>query len=155
MPRPILKKQIQTEQKADWLSASKSKTKMDSFKLDRILRKKRSKEYMEAIMKLDTGGLDLANDVTSIVVKEFEEAADFAVDILLGYVAKCNLGFPYEVHTLDIGLRIIQHYKLGDPLPNGMEKARGIAVRGGYAFIEVYADCCRTISDDGTVSVIK
>ena len=26
---------------------------------------------------------------------------------------------------------------------------------GGYAFIEVYADCCRAVSENGTVSVIS
>ena len=75
-------------------------------------------------------------------------------DILLGVVAKCYLGDAYEVHSLDCTGKIIQHFKKGEPLLHGMEKARGIAIRGGYAFIEVYAECCRAVSEDGTVSVI-
>jgi hypothetical protein len=39
-------------------------------------------------------------------------------------------------------------------MPGGLEKARGIAMRGGYEFIEVYADCCRCVSSNGSVSVI-
>ena len=60
----------------------------------------------------------------------------------------------WEIHTLDIMGEIIEHYKVGEMLPNGLEKARNVAMRGGYDFIEVYVDCCRAISSDGTVSVI-
>ena len=75
---------------------------------------------------------------------------------LLGHVAACYLGAPYEVHVLDMaGGGIIEHYKAGHPLPGGLEKARNIAMRGGYAFIEVYVDCCRAIKDDGSVAVIS
>ncbi len=62
-----------------------------------------------------------------------------------------------ELERIDINVgtgKIIQHFKKGEPLLHGMEKARGIAIRGGYAFIEVYAECCRAVSEDGTVSVI-
>lgn len=49
---------------------------------------------------------------------------------------------------------IIEHYKSGQTMPGELEKARSIAMRGGYAFIEVYVDCCRAISSTGVVSVI-
>lgn len=49
---------------------------------------------------------------------------------------------------------IINHYQSGHALPNGMEKARVLAMRGGYDCIEVYTDCCRAISSNGAVSVI-
>ena len=75
--------------------------------------------------------------------------------IMLGIVSICHLGEPYEVHTLDITGQIIEHYKRGQVLPGGLEKARSIAMRGGYDFIEVYTDCCRAISASGTVSVIS
>ena len=70
------------------------------------------------------------------------------------WMAVCYLGKPYEVHTLDVTGGIIEHYQTGQILPNGMEKARSIALRGGYEFIEVYTDCCRAISSNGKVSVI-
>lgn len=55
---------------------------------------------------------------------------------------------------LDAAGQIIEHYKQGEPLPGGLEKARGIAMHGGYEFIEVYSNCCRAISANGSVSVI-
>ena len=127
------------------------------MKLNRLLRKSRSKEYMEAIHSLDAGGhihnQKKVNDIISTIKGEFPEVE--LTGILLGYVAICYLGKPYEVHTLDITGGIIEHYKAGHTLPNGLEKARSIAMRGGYEFIEVYADCCRAISSNGSVSVIS
>lgn len=156
MPRPILKP-AKTETHSDRLSAVKQGREIDSMKLDRLLRAPRSKEYMEAIQKLDVGAgmhnLEIAEKAAEAVNKEFQEPA--VLDILLGFIAKCYLGFPYEVHTLDLSGRIITHFKAGEALPSGMDKARGIAIRGGYAFIEVYTDCCRAVSEDGSVSVIK
>ena len=75
-------------------------------------------------------------------------------EILLGIVAVCYLGKPYEVHTLDLNGGIIQHYRAGESLPGALDKARSLAIRGGYEYIEVYADCCRAISSNGSVSVI-
>lgn len=50
---------------------------------------------------------------------------------------------------------IIEHYKSGQNLPGGLEKARSIVLRGGYDFIEVYVECCRAISSNSSVSVIS
>lgn len=129
---------------------------MDMMKIDRLLRKPRSKEYMEAIHKLDAGGhvhnQSKVNSIINTIKHEFPEVE--LGGILLGYVAICYLGKPYEVHTLDLSGAIIEHYKSGQTLPNGLEKARSIAMRGGYDFIEVYVNCCRAISSDGSVSVI-
>lgn len=130
---------------------------MDKMKMDKLLRKSRSKEYMEALHKLDAGGhvhnQNKVNEIINTIRSEFPEVE--LAGVLLGYVAICYLGKPYEVHTLDITGGIIEHYKAGQPLPNGLEKARSIAMRGGYDFIEVYIDCCRAISANGTVSVIS
>lgn len=129
---------------------------MDKMKLDRLLRKPRSKRYMETLHKLDAGGhthnQNKVNEIIDVIRNEFPEVEISGV--LLGYVSICYLGKPYEVHTLDVTGGIIEHYKTGQTLPNGLEKARGIAMRGGYDFIEVYVDCCRAISASGTVSVI-
>ncbi|EHI79099.1 hypothetical protein HMPREF9093_00641, partial [Fusobacterium sp. oral taxon 370 str. F0437] len=51
-------------------------------------------------------------------------------------------------------LSIVEHYKQGQTLPNGMEKARTLAARDMYEYIEVYTDHCCAISSDGTVSII-
>lgn len=130
---------------------------MDKMKMDKLLRKSRSKGYMEALHKLDAGGhvhnQNKVNEILNTIRSEFPEIE--LAGVLLGYVAICYLGKPYEVHTLDIAGGIIEHYKAGQPLPNGLEKARSIAMRGGYDFIEVYIDCCRAVSANGTVSVIS
>lgn len=165
MPRPMLKtpQQAQT-QTANVLSATTSNQEqkqqaqqLDKMKLDRILRKTRSKEYMNAIHKLDAGGHvhneHKVNEIINTIRDEFPEVE--IAGILLGFVSVCYLGAPYEVHTLDITGGIIEHYQAGHPLKGGLEKARGIAMRGGYDVIEVYVDCCRAISSNGAVSVIN
>ena len=129
---------------------------MDKMKLDRLLRKTRSKEYMEALHKLDAGGhvhnQQKVNEIIDTIKNEFPEVEISGV--LLGFVSICYLGNPYEVHTLDMTGQIIEHYKSGQILPGGLEKARSIALRGGYDFIEVYVDCCRCVSATGAVSVV-
>lgn len=130
---------------------------LDKMKLDRLLRKPRSKQYMDALHRLDAGGhthnQNKVNEIIDTIRNEFPEVEIHG--ILLGYVSICYLGKPYEVHTLDMTEQIIEHYKAGQMLPGGMEKARSIAMRGGYDFIEVYVDCCRAISSNGSVSVIS
>jgi len=127
MPKIMFKNTTETKSETNnTLSLTKpvekTKTNIDTLTLQRILRKKRSQKYMEA---------------------------------LIGILAKCYLGFPYEVHTLNFTLSsIIEHYKKGQTLPDGMEKARAMAARGVYEYIEVYTDYCCAISSDGTVSII-
>lgn len=159
MPRPMLRTPQNQTEINNVLSATcnnEEKQQMDKMMLDRLLRKNRSKEYMDALHKLDSGGHvhneNKVNEIINTIKREFPEVE--LSGILLGYVAICYLGKPYEVHTLDITGGIIEHYKAGHTLPGGLEKARNIAMRGGYDFIEVYVDCCRAISANGSVSVI-
>ena len=162
MPKPILKPLQNKDHSDSLLSAvrkeeQKQETReMDKLKLDRLMRKPRSKEYIDALCKLDAGGhVHNQNKVKEIIDSIKAEFPEVEISgILLGVVSKCYLGKPYEVHILDTANQIIEHYKAGQPLPGGLEKARSIALRGGYDFIEVYVDCCRAISTDGTVSVI-
>lgn len=165
MPKPILRmhKQNQTQVNSVLSAANNNQRQMrqvqqmDKMKLDRLLRQPRSKAYMDAIHKLDAGGhVHNQAKVDEIVNTIKSELPEVSLDgILLGYVAVCYLGPPYEVHTLDVAGGIIEHYQAGQALPNGLEKARSIALRGGYDFIEVYMDCCRAISSNGMVSVIS
>lgn len=159
MPRPMLRTPQNQTETNNVLSATcnnEEKQQMDKMMLDRLLRKNRSKEYMDALHKLDSGGHvhneNKVNEIINTIKRKFPEVE--LSGILLGYVAICYLGKPYEVHTLDITGGIIEHYKAGHTLPGGLEKARNIAMRGGYDFIEVYVDCCRAISANGSVSVI-
>lgn len=163
MPKPMLKRSVQQTQTNNVLSVTGNQKQnnqnqqMNKMKIDKLLRQKRSKEYMDALHKLDVGGhvhnQNKVDEITNAIKREFPEVE--ISGILLGYVSICYLGKPYEVHTLDIAGGIIEHYKSGETLPNGMEKARGIALHGGYEFIEVYVDCCRAVSSNGTVSVIS
>lgn len=161
MPKPILKTSQQTQQDSilnvKSNQAQKQQTmQIDKMKLDMLLRQPRSKAYMDALHKLDAGGhvhnQNKVNEIINIIQNEFPEVE--LGGVLLGYVSKCYLGTPYEVHTLDVTGGIIEHYKTGSALPEGLEKARSIAIRGGYEFIEVYVDCCRAIGSNGSVSVI-
>lgn len=163
MPKPILKRlqvqqQTNTVLSATQISQQKQKTQqINKMGADRLLRKTRSKEYMQAMHNLDAGGhvhnQHKVKEIIETISKEFPDLEIKA--IMLGIVSICYLGAPYEVHTLDITGEIIEHYKSGQMLPGGLEKARAIAIRGGYDFIEVYVDCCRAISSNGSVAVIS
>lgn len=159
MPRVFLnhseKQKSQTQLSAS-LNTSKQQT-QDPLTINRLLRKKRSSEYLKALSQLDAAGANMSKQqfdkVIEIIKGEFSEIE--LGGLLVGYVSKCYLGHPYEVHTLSYNLQIIEHYEVGKILPNGMEKARSLACHGNYQFIEVYTDCCRAISEDGSVAVIK
>lgn len=159
MPKPILRP-TQSNQSASILSATPKKvqaTQMEKMNLDRLLAKPRSKKYIEAIHKLDVGGhtnnQNQVNEIINAIRNEFPEVE--LGGVLLGLVSKCYLGGLYEVHTLSVMGNFIEHYEVGHTLPEGMEKARSIAMRGGYEVIEVYSDCYRAISSDGTVAYIS
>ncbi|MDY3974007.1 MAG: hypothetical protein SOY76_05170 [Veillonella caviae] len=93
-------------------------------------------------------------EVIAAIQHEFPELTLDAFPI--GLVAKCYLGEPYEVHTLDLQSGgIIHHYKRGEPMPGVLERARGLAMRSEYEFIEVYNETLRPVRSDGTVTVIN
>lgn len=132
---------------------------VDPIVAQRTIRKKRSSQYMEAMSALDIGGCvsnrqqveKLLDDINA----EFDELDMQVTELMLGVVAKCYLGDPYDVHILDPTGRIIQHYKKGEILPGHLEKARSLAARGGYAFVEVYAGYCAAVSKNGSVSIVQ
>jgi len=111
---------------------------------------------MDLIHTLDAGGKvnnqEKLKEIIDAIKNEFPEVE--LQGVLLGIVAKCYMGAPYEVHTVSMGGGIIEHYKVSENLPDGLEKARSLAAQGNYDFIEVYDSCMRAISADGTVSVI-
>lgn len=164
MPRPMLRtpeQKSRQQQQTQFLDPrQKQRTKqLTKMEIDRLLRQPRSKEYMEAIHKLDAGGhvynQNKVNNMLAAIQKEFPELELAGVSFMIGIVSKCYLGAPYEVHSLDVNGKIIEHYKVFQKMPGGLEKARGLAIHGGYDFIEVYSDCCRAVSANGQVSVIS
>lgn len=134
-----------------------SSTVTSTGRIANILRKKRSKEYMSALNKLDIGDGKLKqteiDQIINTIKSEFPEVN--LNGILKGYISKCYLGGTYEVHTLTFVLEILTHYHTGEVLPDDMERARSLAKKGMYEYIEVYSDCCRTVSESGDVSVIN
>jgi hypothetical protein len=126
----------------------------NGFISDRELLKKRSKRYVDMFSKLDATALTDTKGIQQLMKAIQEEfgTAELA-NLPLGIVAKCFLGCPYEVHTLDlIGHQIVRHYKVDEPLPDDFEKARALAKHTAYAFVEVYRDKLILLREDGTAT---
>ncbi len=159
MPRKIVFKDASKEVDGSLLSASRPKAgvKLTPQQIERLLREKRSPRYMEAISKLD-GGIHATDrkayeEIMNIIREELPEIT--AQYPPLGLVAKCYLGHPYEVHTLDNELEIITHYETYRSMPSLLEKARSLAIHEEYAFIEVYLDKMVAVYKDGGTSLIN
>jgi len=161
MPKPIIKTDTSTNLlsfESNQKNESKNKLRIDIEEYNYMLRKKRSPKYIELLSSIDIGNLEnnkaAIQEMINEIHKELPEIKLYEASIMLGIISKCYLGYPYEVHILDMEKNIIEHYKLNEKLPSGMEKARNLAINQGYKFIEVYNDCCRAVSKNGQVSVI-
>ena len=161
MPRPIIgnRQNLQTGNALSLNRTSREQTKvgtLSKLETDRLLRKPRSKEYLEAMRKLDIGSHthnDAQRDeILRILHDEFPEIE--LEKILIGIIAKCYIGPEYDVHSLNVSGGIIHHYHWDEPMDPELVKARALAARGTYELIEVYHDCCRCVSANGTVAVI-
>lgn len=131
--------------------------KLSPEQVEARLRQKRSPAYIDAIARLDAGGhVQTRASLDALLAAIETELPEVSIEAQpAGYVAKCYLGKPYEVHSLDRSGSIINHYKAGQTLPNGMERARGLAEHGGYAFIEVYSDKLIAVAANGDISLVK
>lgn len=129
---------------------------MSKSEMDRLLRKPRSKAYMEAMRKLDIGSHTInkaqQDEIIQILQEEFPEIQ--LEGILIGIIAKCYIGPEYDVHTLSLAGGIIHHFHKGESMDPDLARARALAARGTYEFIEVYHDCCRCISANGSVAIV-
>ncbi|WP_278473791.1 MULTISPECIES: hypothetical protein [Megamonas] len=163
MPKPLFRKKEETKTNnlfsIDFEQKEQHKVnKMSQMTIARILRRRRSKEYIDLIKTLDAGG-KVANQhqieaIINQLKKDFPEIS--LPSMLVGIISKCYLGGTYEVHTLSILGNIIEHFHRGESLGNTyLEKARSLAMFGGYSFIEVYTDCLRAVDESGDVSVIN
>lgn len=157
MRRPILNRGTTTGLQPQVQSASRTTVELTGLALERRLRQKRSGAYVEAMCQLDATGAvcdrSKLNELLASIQSEFPELKPFQFPI--GIISKCYLGQPYEVHTLSIALDIVEHYKRGEALPDGMEKGRSLAIHPGYAFIEIYTDSMCAVDKSGNVSMIK
>lgn len=158
MRRPLIH-QNHTGTKDSLILPSNTKTpsRLSGVALEKRLRQKRSSLYVETMAKLDAGDHHYEDqrvqDVLNIIKKEFPDV--YVGGLLLGIVATCYLGNPYEVHTLDTEEQIITHYKQHEPLPAILERARNLAMHPAYVCIEVYPDYMRAIKKNGDVAVVK
>lgn len=121
------------------------------------LRQRRSLAYVEAMQKLDAGAhVHDPSCVASLIEAIRQELPDIALEHLpVGIVAKCYLGAPHDVHSLDRDGSIVRHYKTSEGMPALLQRARSIASHGGYAFIEVYADKLIAVSASGDTSLVE
>lgn len=136
------------------IEKNKKETTISGFVSDRELLKKRSKKYMELIASIDTKMMTETVGLENFINNVQEELGTANIaELPIGIVAKCFLGHPHEVHTLDMNANyIIKHYKIGEPLPEHLEKARNLAKHNSYAFIEVYLEKMILIREDGTAN---
>ena len=135
---------------------SRTTVELTGLALDKRLRQKRSYSYVNSLTKLDAGGVTCnhvqIDELKQAIQNEFPELNPYQYPI--GIIAKCYLGNPYEVHTLDIKLDIIQHYKKDEAVPI-LDRGRSLALHPSYEFIEVYNDTLRAVTKSGDVVVIQ
>ncbi len=157
MPKPIFNTGQKINQQINLHEEPITKTKLNPMLLERRLREKRSSKYMEMMKQLDLSGSNMDKskyqEFIDALNREFPDI-DFSSQ-LLGIIAKCYLGNPYDVHTLDLSGDIVVHYKKNENMPGMLGRARSLALHGGYDFIEVYSDCLRAVKADGSVTVAK
>lgn len=159
MRRPIINTNV--EKKVDVTvaprQASRTTVELTGMALDKRLRQKRSQAYVECVTKLDAGGVTCSqaqiDELIQAIQDEFPDLTPHQFP--LGIIARCYLGKSFEVHTLDITLAIVEHYRKGEILPSQMDRARGIALHPSYAFIEVYNDRLHAVTNYGDVAVIQ
>lgn len=145
------------ELKTDLSLSTASRACLNPAELQARLRQRRSTGYVEAMTRLDAGGHVHGKAATEALTEAIrQEFPDVHVEAWpLGIIAKCFLGAPYEVHTLSCSGTIIQHFKGGEALPQGMEQARSLARNGYYAFIEVYTDKMIAVGVNGQTAIIE
>lgn len=117
-----------------------------------VTSKNRSREYINLFTSLDHSSLSETGGMESLMAGIREEFGTAELQSLpQAIVAKCYLGNPYEVHTLDLGGQmIIHHYKKSESLPGHIEKARSLALHHAYSLVEVYTDKLIVVNEDGS-----
>ena len=148
MPRIIL------QSNSTNLETGQKEAVVTGFTSDRDILKKRSKKYLNLIAGLDAKTLADTKGMGELMRAIREEFGTAELSSLpLGIVAKCFLGHPYQVHTLDLsGSQIIKHYTGAETMEADFEKARIVARHNAYAMVEVYKDKMILIREDGTAT---
>jgi hypothetical protein len=148
VPRPLINKASDSA----LLSGPKAATSQTSR---RVLTEPRSNRYLRAVARLDAGGQLGSVEIQKLVEDIHREFRDRYASIPVGIIGKCYLGDPFEVHTLAVDNSIIEHYRVGQALPHGLDRARTLANSEAYLAIEVYTDRMVCVRADGSVVAME
>lgn len=120
------------------------------------LRRKRGMQYLDALRSLDKGEFHADSKCYQEVIEAIgAEFSDFEpTQWPIGYVSRCFLGDPYEVHILNLLNQIVEHFKRGKPMPSPFEGARSLTMHKDYVFVEVYANFYIAIDGQGRAAVL-
>lgn len=110
----------------------------------------RSRRYLDSLSRLDAGTELTPADLREIVDGIREEFARRWAAFPVGFVSRCYLGHPFEVHTLMPDGGILEHYRLRQPMPGALESARKHSLSGLYLSVEVYENRLVCVRTDGT-----
>lgn len=155
MARPLLNQNARTETRLSAAATPARTTALAAHEVARRLREPRTRAYVERVTRLDTGTLHETGAVQRLIEDIRAEFPDLGIeDFPVGWVSRCYLGEPYEVHVLDAAGAIVRHYRRGEPLPAELERARTLALHPAYAFVEVRRDALHCVRQDGTVTLI-
>lgn len=154
MKRKILGSSTQSETQSLLSIKPQAVSSLTTSQIQKLLRQKRSSAYMNALNQLDAGGHSTETESLNKLIETIKAELPDISNLLLGIVAKCYLGHPFEVHTLQIMGDIIHHYKVGESLPAALEKARSMALHSSYAYIEVYSNYMVAVSENGSTSLV-
>ncbi|MGH2911972.1 MAG: hypothetical protein ACRDJ3_05805 [Solirubrobacteraceae bacterium] len=113
----------------------------------------RTPGYLDALGRLDSCA---ASEIdVSELAGRIGEAFGIGETAPLGCVARCYLGPPYQVHTLDLVGCIVEHYHASQPLPGEFERARRLAMHPAYIAVEVYSDHLVCVRADGATVLVN
>lgn len=156
MPRLIIGNDTKVSSSLTYVPGRTAVESSNNLAIQYYLRKKRSPKYLNFFKELDSSFFKIMPDAIQRILDEIrQEFPELGIsEFPLGYVSKCYLGSPYEVHILDLKLEIVEHYKEYEPMPAEYEKARTLALNPIYELIEIYPYTMRAVTHDGEVSVI-
>ena len=87
-----------------------------------------------------------------------EELADTLSELkecrLIGVLTECYIS-GCDVHAIDNEGRILNHFRKGCPMPDGLEAGRKVFYQNKHcASVEVYTNYCLVIGEDGSVTQV-
>lgn len=152
-------------------------------RIEQILQRPRSHEYLAAMDMIDFISSDdetiierLRSNLGDDFVEELEEMTDdeifemitksfrdeFAVletnldDNLIAVISKCYIE-GCDCHAIDKEGTILEHFEKDKHIDEDLERGRAIFREKNYQCqcVEIYKTCCRVISYEGDVEVVK